>query len=195
MGKIAAMGFGFWEGRYQSRERVEEDFDIRPTPLLAEVAQRLRPGKALDLACGTGRNTLWLAEKGWSVTAVDRSPTAIDVLCQRAKEKGLPVEALVADLELLQYPIRPAHWDLIVISYYLQQNLLEPAKAGSKPGGLVLAIVHITAPGEEPTKTRLGTGELANYFAGWEIVHSYEGEPHDPTHRRSVAEIVARRPG
>ena len=62
------------------------------------------------------------------------------------------------------------------------------------PGAIVLAIVHITEPGEEPTYKRLRPGELRSYFDGWEILHSYEGKPADPDHQRAVAEIVARRP-
>ena len=51
-----------------------------PHPLLVEAASKLTPGRALDLACGTGRNALWLAQHGWDVTAVDASPTAIETL-------------------------------------------------------------------------------------------------------------------
>ena len=67
--------------------------------------------------------------------------------------------------------------------------------AGVTPGGLLLAIVHITEPDEEPTRTRLRPGELTRYFPAWKIVHSYEGKPRDSSHHRAVAEIVARRPG
>lgn len=104
------------------------------------------------------------------------------------------VETIVADLEAGQYCIRPACWDLIAISYYLQRDLMAPAKVGVALGGLLLAIAHITEPGEQPTNTRLRPGELAAYFPGWEVLHNYEGKPHDATHQRLVAEIVARRP-
>jgi 2-polyprenyl-3-methyl-5-hydroxy-6-metoxy-1,4-benzoquinol methylase len=82
-----------WDERYRSSQRPAEDLEAAPNPLLIETAQRLTPGKALDLACGTGRNALWLAEHGWSVTAVDGSPAAIEILRQRASEKGIPVDA------------------------------------------------------------------------------------------------------
>ncbi len=61
------------------------------------------------------------------------------------------------------------------------------------PGGVLLVIVHIAEPGEEPTQFRLKPGELARYFQGWEILHSYEGKPRDPVHARAVAEIAARK--
>jgi len=185
---------GEWNARYRSGERAAEDLEAAPTPLLVETARRLKPGRALDLACGAGRNALWLAEHGWSVTAVDAAEAAIEILRHRAAARGVTVDARVADLEKGGFDIGSSSWDLIAICYYLQRNLIEPAKQGVVPGGLLLVIVHITEPGEEPTGHRLRPGELKNYFDGWEVLHHYEGKPHDAAHQRSVAEIVACRP-
>jgi len=151
-----------------------------PSPLLVETARQLKPGRALDLACGTGRNALWLAEHGWEVTAVDRSPIAIPT-----------VDARVADLEKHEFPILEAAWDLIVVCYYLQRDLFEPIKQGVKRGGMAIAIVHMFEPGHEQSRFSLHPGELAKYFEGWEISHYREGKPSDPDHHRAVAEIVA----
>jgi tellurite methyltransferase len=178
-----------WDERYRT-----EDFEAAPNPLLIETAKGLKPGKALDLACGTGRNALWLAEQGWSVTAVDGAPTAIESVRRRAADRGLHVDAKIADLQSGEYRIEPSTWDLIAICYYLHRDLFEPAKRGLAPRGVLLAIVRITEPGEEPTYKRLKAGELESYFQGWEILHRYEGKPNDTAHQRSVAEIVARRP-
>jgi SAM-dependent methyltransferase len=183
-----------WDERYRSGERAAEDLDAVPTPLLVEAATKLSPGKALDLACGTGRNAGWLAEQGWSVTAVDGSPVAIETLRTRASERGVIVNTRVADLEKFEYRIEPSSWDLISICYYLQRDLFEPAKQGVVHGGILISIVHITEPGEEPTAHRLRPGELEGFFKGWEILHRREGRPNDTAHQRSVAEIVARRP-
>lgn len=184
-----------WDERYRSGERRREDLDAEPTPLLVETAKSLEPGAALDLACGTGRNALWLAAHDWNVTAVDGSPAAITILRDRASQLGARIDARAADLEKGEYRIVPSTWDLIAICYYLQRDLLEPAKQGLKPGGVLIVIVHIAEPGEEPTNHRLRPGELRRYFAGWEILHDYEGKPKDLAHRRAVAEIVARCPG
>jgi SAM-dependent methyltransferase len=183
-----------WDERYRSRERPSEDFDAPPTPLLVETARQLKLGRALDLACGTGRNALWLAQHGWSVTAVDAAPTAIETLRIRASKRGVNVDAQQADLAGGEYAIEQSAWDLISICYYLQRDLFQPAKAGIVPGGVLLAIVHIPEPGKEPTDTRAKPGELKTYFTGWEILRYYEGKPNDTAHQRSVAEIVARRP-
>ena len=183
-----------WNERYRSGERAAEDLRAAPARLLMETAKQLEPGKALDLACGTGRNALWLAEHGWSVTAVDGAAAAIDILRSRASKRAVTVDARVADLEKSEYRIEDSSWDLIAMCYYLQRNLFEPAKQGVAPGGILLAIVHITEPGEEPTAHRLRPGELERYFQGWEILHRHEGKPNDTAHWRSVAEIIARRP-
>ena len=188
------METGEWNARYRSGERAAEDLEAAPTPLLVETARRLKPGRALDLACGAGRNALCLAEHGWSVTAVDAAEAAIEILRSRAGALGVAVDARFADLEQGEFDIGSSCWDLIAICYYLQRNLIGPAKQGVVPGGTLLVIVHITEPGEEPTGHRLRPGELKNYFEGWEILHHYEGKPGDAAHQRSVAEVVARRP-
>lgn len=182
-----------WNKRYRSGQQPE-DLQAEPTRLVIETAGPLAPGKALDLACGTGRNAVWLAGHGWKVTAMDGAPAAIEILQHRAAAQGVTVHARVADLEKGEYSIAPAAWDLVVLSYYLQRDLFESTKRGVVPGGILLAIVHITEPGEEPTYKRLRPGELLGYFDGWEILHSYEGKPRDPAHQHAVAEIVARRP-
>lgn len=180
----ANMDLRGWDQRYRERTEVGA-----ATPLLIDVVSGLRPGRALDLACGSGRNALWLAEHGWRVTAVDGSPAAIEIVTARNPSIGV----FAADLENHEYVIQPGSWDLIVFSYYLQRDLFEPAKRGVVPGGMVLAIVHIPGPGEPLTRFRANPGELANAFHDFEILHSYEGPPRDPEHRQWVAEIAARR--
>ena len=186
------MDIAGWNERYR---QAQADPIGPPTPLLVQTAHALTPGSVLDVACGSGRNALWLAEQGWRVTAVDGAEQAVTLLKEQASVRGLPINAVAADIQAGEFTITPDAWDLIVIAYYLQRNLFEPAKAGVRPGGVVLVIVHITEPGEEPTAHRLRPGELPEYFAGWEILHECHGRPQDKEHRRSVAELVARRPG
>jgi SAM-dependent methyltransferase len=175
-----------WDERYRTQPG-----NGTVTPLLGRIASTLVPARALDLACGAGRNALWLASRGWQVTAVDGSNAAIEILSKR----NPTIDARVADLEKHEYTIQPDSWDLIAMCYYLQPDLFEPAKRGVVPGGIVLAIVHIPEP-EDPKMTpfRLAPGELVRYFEGFEILHQYEGPSSDPAHKRWVAEIVARRP-
>jgi tellurite methyltransferase len=183
-----------WDERYRSQERAAEDFDAEPTPLLVQLADKLEPGAALDLACGTGRNALYLAQRGWKVTAIDGAPAAIEILRSRTAQPNLSIENRVADLESPEFSIPENAWDLIAVCYYLQRDLFARIRQATRPGGVVLAIVHIGEEGEAPSPKRALRGELRSYFAGWEILHEHEGKPADPAHRRSVAEIIARCP-
>jgi tellurite methyltransferase len=176
------MGIARWNQRF-----LEQPEAGPPTPLVVTTAEQLPPGRALDLACGTGRNALWLAQQGWDVTAVDGAPAAIAALSG--------VTAILADLESGDYQIEEAAWDLIVIAHYLQRDLFAPAKAGLKPGGFMIAIVHIADPGQEPVGYRMNAGELTDYFKGWEILHVHEGDPTDLQYRHRCTEIAARKPG
>ncbi|MGI8744645.1 MAG: methyltransferase domain-containing protein [Bryobacteraceae bacterium] len=180
-----------WNERYRTAERAAEDPHAGPTPLLKHWTDQLPPGRALDLACGAGRNGLYLAEKGWTVTAVDGASAAIDQLRQRAAERNLMVETVVADLTSPEFSIEPNSWNLIAVCYYLQRDLFPAILAGVRPGGCAIAVVHISEEGEPPSYKRAERGELRGYFKGWKILHDYEGKSHDPEHRRSVAEIVA----
>jgi tellurite methyltransferase len=183
-----------WEARYRSRERPQTDLLAAPTPLLIETAEKLAPGNALDVACGTGRNAIWLADRGWQVTAVDGARPAIEILNQRAEERGLPIATRVADLEDKDFRIEPAAWDLILKCFYLQRSLIPAVRAGVRPGGIAIVLVHIVEDGEEVTATRAAPGELRSFFAhDWEILHYFEGRGKDGAHKRPSAEIVARR--
>ena len=184
------MDIAGWEEKYRSGERGKED---EPTILLVETARKLAPGTAIDLACGTGRNALYLAEKGWDVTAVDGSKKAVEIVTLRAAARGLQVHTKVADLTAAGFTMPRDAFDLIVIAYYLQRDLFAKVKAAIRRGGLVLAIVHTPEAGEKWTQKRAAPGELRGFFTGWEIVRDYEGPSRDPAHRRPVAEIVARR--
>ena len=180
-----------WNQRYQSGEQV---FD-KPAPVVEKFTRDLDPGTALDLACGPGRHTLYLAAEGWRVTALDGSAVAIELLRKRAAHKNLQIDARVADLEGGEFQIQRQSYDLICDCYYLQRSLFPAIKAGLRPGGRVIAIVHLTDPDKpEGTPKRARTGELRTYFEDWEILHYYEGNPSETCHQRAVAELVARKP-
>ena len=88
-----------WNKRYAAKELV---WSAGPNALLASELSELAPGRALDAACGEGRNALWLAEKGWRVTAIDFSEVAIDKGRQIAQRRGLKLDWQVADLSVIR---------------------------------------------------------------------------------------------
>jgi SAM-dependent methyltransferase len=175
------MNLSDWDERYRTGAR-QGDKNTGPNLLVDEAVRGMDPGRALDLACGTGRNAIYLASLGWQVTAVDGAPAALEILQSRSDA----VRTVLADLERGEFPIAPDSWDLILTSYYFQRDLFPAMRAGVRPGGLLVAIAHIPE--------RAAPGELRTFFDGFEILHDYEGPSRDPAHKRAVAEIVARKP-
>jgi tellurite methyltransferase len=163
------------------------ELDFTPSPLLVEVAEMLPSGRALDLACGAGRNSLYLAGLGWRVVAVDSSPNALRILKQRAT--GLPIETHLADLEADEFVIEPAGYDLICDVLYMQRSLFPQIREGVRPGGVVVAEV-LLADGRQH-RFAMEPGELRAEFAGWKILYYSESPP--PGHSHATARIIARR--
>jgi tellurite methyltransferase len=180
-----------WNQRYRAGEQLFDE----PSPLVTRFSGELKPSRALDLACGPGRNSLYLAEQGWHVTAVDGSALAIEILRERAARRNLAIDIRVSDLEQGPFAIEPGAYELICDCYYLQRSLIPKMQAGVRPGGLVIAIVHL-ADADQPqgTPTRAQPGELRRYFEGWKILHAYEGQSREVCHQRPVAEVVAQKP-
>jgi SAM-dependent methyltransferase len=184
------MDIAGWEEKYRSVDPGSED---APTILLVEIAEKLAPGTAIDLACGTGRNALYLAERGWVVTAVDGSQTAIDLVRQRSAARDLQMRTEIADLTAPSFTMPADSFDLVLIAFYLQRDLFAKVKAALRPGGVVIAIAHTPEPGEKWSEKRARPDELRGFFSGSELLWEYEGPSRDPAHRRPVAEIAARR--
>lgn len=130
-----------WNERYSSTDLV---WSAGPNAFLAAEVTGLVPGRALDLACGEGRNALWLAEQGWDVTAVDFAEVGLAKGRRVGAERGLTVDWHLADVT----GWRPdASFDLIVI-FYLQlpaaemTTVLAMAVGALAPGGTFLLVAH-----------------------------------------------------
>lgn len=113
-----------------------EVFRREPNGFLVRMMTGRRGGRALDVAMGQGRNSLWLASQGWSVTGFDISPVAIAEAKREAERRGLKMEALVAPWESFAWGSE--QWDLIVFSYYFPREALPKVWEALKPGGLIL---------------------------------------------------------
>ena len=181
-----------WDKRYQQGEHIND----APHSVITSFAAKLPTGDALDVASGPGRHALWLAERGWHVTAVESSSTAARILAERARAKALPVRASIADLESGDFVIQPCSYDLIVVCNYLQRSIFPSLKEGTRPGGTLIAVINMVDddPAIRPMNPEylLNPGELRRLFAGWQLLHSFEGKPTGSA-RRAAAEIVARR--
>jgi SAM-dependent methyltransferase len=148
------------------------ELDFSPEPLLVMAAELLPAGEALDLACGAGRNALYLAGLGWRVTAVDGSLAALSLLRQRAELSGA-IDIRHADLERSEFTISPNSYDLICDILYLQPSLFEPIREGLRPGGMFAGAILLRGT-DHDSRFRLAPGELHQQFESWKIVYYSE---------------------
>ena len=181
-----------WDERYASGKYSSAE----PHKLLIALVKKLPAGKALDLACGTGRHAIFLAENGFQVTAVDNSAVGIEIARRRAAEKRVEVDFRLADLEKGEFEIEPEAYDLIGDFYYLQRALFDAMKKGLRAGGIIISTIHIYGENEPGGRFLLREGELKEFFRGFELLHYHETSATDADageHHRRTAEIIARK--
>ena len=165
-----------------------------PARWLTDHAALLPPrGEALDVACGSGRHAIWLAERGLRVHAVDRDAAAIAGLRAEADRRGLSIDAEVLDLEAGTAPIARERYDLIVVVHYLHRPLFAGLVAALKPGGLLVYETFTAgqAARGKPTNPAflLNEGELRELAWPLEILVDREGD----FDGRLIAGLIARR--
>ena len=138
----ATMSSQEWDRRYSGTELV---WTAQPNRFLVAEAEALAPARGLDLACGEGRNAVWLAERGWRMTGVDFSAVALEKARRLAEARGVEAEWVVADL--FAYQPEPNAYDLVVM-FYLQvaaerrTPVVRAAAAAVAPGGVLLLVAH-----------------------------------------------------
>ena len=148
------------------------------------------PGRALDVACGSGRNLRWLAQRGWQVTGVDRDSTATAPLREEA-------EIIDADIEANPWPLAGRQFDLVVICNYLWRPLFDTIRSAVAPGGWL--IWETFADGQQdigrPSRPDflLQRGELLRVCHDWRIV-AYEDLFEGGVNPRFVQRVAAVRP-
>ncbi len=169
----------------------------QPPPWLVRHEELLPPpvaGPVLDLACGSGRAAVWLAERGYQVTGVDWQAEALVLGRRLAAQRRIQVSFLRADLrDAAAVPSGP--WSIVLNFRYLQRDLIARLKNLVQPGGVALVRTFRAAPGYDGhprARYRLLPGELLRSFprGPWQTLAHETG--HDPD-RRPAAGIVARR--
>jgi SAM-dependent methyltransferase len=150
-------------------------FGAEPNRFLVAEVDGLEPGRALDLACGAGRNAVWLAQQAWTVTGVDFSDVALENARGLAAERGVEVDWVQADVREWEPPADA--FDLIAVLYLQipaeeRRPVLARAAGAVAPGGILLVVGH----------------DLQNLNGGY-------GGPKDPRVLFTPEEIAAELPG
>ena len=161
---------------------------------LVEHRHLLPPsGTALDVACGRGRNAIWLATQGLTVLAVDRDADAVNALNADAARLGVPVTATVLDLEAGTPVLGSEAFDVIVGVSYLYRPLFPPLIDALRPGGVLVyeTFTRDQALRGKPTNPAflLSPGELQHLVAPLQILAAREGE----VDGRCLASVIARK--
>jgi SAM-dependent methyltransferase len=132
-----------WNRRWAGEERVHAS--TAPSRFLVTEIADLRPGTVLDLACGAGRNAVWLAQQGWRVTAVDFSGVALRMARALAAERRVAVDWIEADVIAWAPPVRA--YDLVCVLYLQlpapeRRTALARAVEAVREGGTLLVLGH-----------------------------------------------------
>ena len=185
-----------WDGQHAESGGTEQ-----PSSFLREIIEsdswEFPRGRALDIACGKGRNALFLAEQGFDVAAIDSSAVALEEGQRRAREKSLTISWQQADLEQIRLPENS--FDLVINFNYLQRSLILQLKAALKSGGHVIfetylidqqAIGHPKNP-----DYLLAHNELVDLFRELRVLYYREGKCRDGDEPSYRAGILARKVG
>lgn len=180
---------------------------LRPSPLVVDYRRELleaaRLGPVLDVACGTGRNALYLAAHGALVLAVDRSEASLGearVLAGRVRDLiGREPAVLFVRMDL-ETPEPPAFaresLGAVLVARYLHRPLVPGLRQALRPGGLFLYETYLVGQamlGKPHNPLHLlRPGELDGWFGDWEVLHRFEGRLENP--ERIMGRMVCRRP-
>jgi SAM-dependent methyltransferase len=177
--------------RWDARWAEPKSLHVRePNPLLMSfVLQNPHVrGRALDVACGVGQNAIWLAQRGFTVEAVDISPVALEQARRSAAGAGLVPQAvnfIQADLEAWLPP--EAAYDVVIGFRFLNRRLWPRLQSALRPGGWLLYqtfnLRKLAPDSDFPPEYLLDIGELPRAFAGWDIIGS--GDDGGPSHDQS----------
>jgi len=187
----------FWDSFYTERDRV---WSGRPNAVLAREVAALAPGTALDLGCGEGADAVWLAARGWRVTAVDISGVALARAAAHAAEAGVAdhVEFRRADLDT-DFPA--GRFDLVTAQFLPHEKILRSAADAVAPGGVLLVEGHLVQeqPGHWHHDVRFPTPEDVVAMLGldsgeWELLRADRHESaHDIPDAPRDSTVMARR--
>jgi 2-polyprenyl-3-methyl-5-hydroxy-6-metoxy-1,4-benzoquinol methylase len=146
-------------------------FNTSPNAFLVEMTRHRKPGRALDVGMGQGRNAVYLAQQGWSVTGFDPADRAVALATQNAAKGGVTLRALVTTDE--EFDWGENQWDLVLLSYVAVRENAPRVLRALKPGGMVVVeAFHRDAAADRAIGGAVvfDTNELLTLFAGLRVL-------------------------
>ncbi len=163
-----------WDRRYAEKEWV---LSLEPNQIVVDLVSPLDPGRALELGAGEGRHAVWLARRGWQVKAVDFSGVGLDKARRRARECGVELECVLADVR--DWRPAPGGYDLVLLAYMHplppeREAVFAAIADAVAPGGHLLVLgLDVTDPragrGGADLEWRYTPSKLAGAFPGIEL--------------------------
>lgn len=186
----------YWNNRYGPSEYL---FGTEPADFLLQVVERLpKGGTVLDLAAGEGRNAVFMAKRGFDVTAWDLSATGLAKAAELARREGVTLRTAELDLETARLPVETV--DVLLCFYYTQRSLFEQMERALRPGGcLLMENVTTEQPSHERSPRdpsfRLAPNELLRAFPGLRVLlYREDVVPRGVPAGKHVASLLAMKP-
>jgi ubiquinone/menaquinone biosynthesis C-methylase UbiE len=181
-----------WDERYAESELL---WSAGPNKFVAAELGSLRPGRAVDVACGEGRNALWLADRGWDVTAVDFSLTGLDKgrALQTRHEHGRDMHINWVHADVLEHDFGSQQFDLVVIAYLQvpgdeRHHVVRRTFESLTPGGTFFVVAH------DSTNLTEGTGgpqDPSVLYTAEDVLADLDGMRFEVEHADRVERVVA----
>lgn len=184
----------FWDERFRAGEYPT---DPDPSPVLREYVGETTDGRALDVACGTGRNAVFLAERGYRVDALDRSVEGLRITGENARQRGVGdrIELVQADATAFEYP--DGRYDVVTVSFFRTLDRLADIKAALAPDGLLFYQHHLRSDppaeaGPSSDRHRFPSNELLHACLDLTVLYYEESSEQWEGKHSATVELLAR---
>lgn len=169
-----------WDERFREGHYPQEP---DPEPVLRAMVDTFPDGRALDVATGTGRNAVFLAEQGYRVDGIDQSTEGLRITRERAATRGVDDRLSLTQADAREFDYPDSAYDVVTISYFRTLDRLNDIKSALKPGGILFYQHHVRSPeatvGPSGNRYRFRANELLHACLDLTILH-YEASTTSP---------------
>lgn len=182
-----------WDERFRERSYP---VDPDPAPVLRQYVEAFPDGRALDIATGTGRNAVFLAEEGYTVDGLDKSREGLKIARENAQKRGVNQRCNWIHADAFEYVYPEGTYDVITIRSFQIMERLADIKAALAPGGVLYYQPHLRTAGPldygPPDRNRVSANELLRGCLDLTVLHYRELQDGEAGHRGAHAQLIAR---